>query len=200
VIGKAAHALVPWWAYAVAGAAIVGALVWWHHGAASSALEAAKQAGAAEVQARWDMADQLRERQAAADRARNDRQAADASAAHEAERQRLLAANRENQHALRQALRRQVVCPPSGELGDIVLPADALARVRNAAAAASAGAAADPAAAGQPGGAVRRGAAHPGRRRPPGRRDGSLAGARSSGRRVPGPAPAPGAGLAEVGQ
>jgi hypothetical protein len=52
-------ALMPRWAWHIAaGAALVGAGVWWHHRALERAHWAGFRAGQAEVQWRWDRADQ----------------------------------------------------------------------------------------------------------------------------------------------
>lgn len=96
------------------------------------------RAGAASVQARWDAAEQERERQANADRLRQFNQALAASTTHETQRAAIARNLTEARNALSYAMRSPIICPASGQLGDVVLPAGALAGVRDAAAGASA--------------------------------------------------------------
>lgn len=93
--------------------------------------------GSADVQARWDAAELERERQANTDALRNANRALQASARHETERAALARNLREARHANTISMQQQFSCPASGQVGDVLLPADALAGVRSAAAGAS---------------------------------------------------------------
>lgn len=116
-----AAGLVPPWGWAVLVTVALAAGGAWCH-----------RAGAAAVQARWDRAELDRERQANADRLRNANRALDASATHETERAALARNLREARNAISTTLRASVSCPSSGRLADVVLPAAALAGVRDA--------------------------------------------------------------------
>lgn len=79
-------------------------------------------AGAGEVQAKWDKAEEVRKDEAAKT-ARDGRVQADAYAAKVRE---LEAKNEQTAKRLRNALRAPVDCPKSGEIGDVLVPADVL--------------------------------------------------------------------------
>lgn len=117
-----AAGLVPPWGWAgLLAVALAAGGVWCH------------RVGAAAVQARWDRAELDRERQANADRLRNANRALDASAKHETDRAALARNLREARNAISTTLRAPISCPASGQLADVVLPAAALAGVRDAA-------------------------------------------------------------------
>jgi hypothetical protein len=120
---------VPWWAWA-AGATIGAA--WWLH---SSRVDAAHAAGKAEANAECTAARQETDRLASRARALRVETAASASTAHEAVRAQITHRLQESRHVVRQALAAPVACPVGRTLavGDVVLPADALRGVRNAA-------------------------------------------------------------------
>jgi hypothetical protein len=120
---------VPWQAWAAA-AAIGGA--WWLH---SSRVDAAHAAGRAETEAECTAARQETDRLANAARSRRIETAASASASHEVARTQITQRLQESRHVVRQALAAPVACPAGRALavGDVVLPADALRGVRNAA-------------------------------------------------------------------
>lgn len=139
--------LIPPWGWLVLAAISAAAL-----------FAAGDRFGADRVQGRWDAAELERERLANADRMRRADAAMGASARHEATRARLARDLTETRHALMDALRRPLECP--AEVGDVVVPADALERVRRAA---GGGAAPDRTSASEPGAAVQRGAADPDR-------------------------------------
>ncbi|MFN3630485.1 MAG: hypothetical protein ACK4XK_10605 [Casimicrobiaceae bacterium] len=92
------------------------------------------RAGAAGVQARGDAVELERERQANANALRNANRARLASTRHETERAALARHLREARNATSIAMRTPISCPDSGRLGDLLLPAGALAGVRDAAA------------------------------------------------------------------
>jgi hypothetical protein len=120
---------VPWWAWAAAAAI---AAAWWLH---SSRVDAAHAAGKAEADAECTAARQEADRMASRARAQRVEVAASASASHEAVRAQITHRLQESRHVVRQALAAPVACPAGRALavGDVVLPADALRGVRNAA-------------------------------------------------------------------
>jgi hypothetical protein len=147
-------ALLPGWAWAaiLAGLGALGAAgLWWHY----SEVRTARQEGRADVQADWDAAERDRDRQANADALRRFNRAQEASTAHETERARLARALEANRHALRDSLRAPLTCPAGATVGDVVVPAASMQRLRHAAQAPAAGQRPDSPAAGKPGGAVR---------------------------------------------
>lgn len=117
-----AAGLVPPWGWATLLAVALAAGGAWCH-----------RAGARSVQARWDAAEVQRERQANADALRRADLALAASASHEADRAALARNLREARNAVSIALRTPISCPASGLAADVVLPAAALAGVRDAA-------------------------------------------------------------------
>jgi ElaB/YqjD/DUF883 family membrane-anchored ribosome-binding protein len=121
---------VPWQAWA--GAAAIGG-AWWLH---SSRVDAAHAAGKAEAEAACTDARQEADRMASRARALRVETAASAGTAHEAVRAQITQRLQESRHVVRQALAAPVACPAAGRtlaVGDVVLPADALRGVRNAA-------------------------------------------------------------------
>lgn len=119
--------LVPAWGWGLLAALVL-----------ASAAGAGHRAGAAGVQARWDAAELERTQQQLSDARRNAERSITASAAHERDRAALARSLREARNAVSIAMRTPISCPNSGELGDLVLPADALRGVRDAAAGAGA--------------------------------------------------------------
>lgn len=91
------------------------------------------RAGAASVQARWDAADLQRERQDNADAMRRAEQAFSASTGYELGKAATAADLRKGRGAISSSLRTQLSCSPGNELGAVVVPAAALAGVRDAA-------------------------------------------------------------------
>jgi hypothetical protein len=131
VIGYAALAKLAAVGLVLAGAAAGG----WH-------------LGTQRVQGQWDAAELERERRARDDRAAQQRQADEAAQRFERERQALAAGMARARRAVADALEAPAVCPLSGRLADVVVPAAALDGLR----AASVGAgAARPAASGADG-------------------------------------------------
>jgi hypothetical protein len=120
---------VPWQAWAAA--AVIGAAWWWLDGR----LDAAHAAGKAGAEAECAAARQETDRLANRARALRIETAASASTAHEAVRAQITHRLQESRHVVRQALAAPVACPVGRTLavGDVVLPADALRGVRNAA-------------------------------------------------------------------
>lgn len=122
-------------------------------GAAACALLAAAGGGiwlgSTLKQADWDAAELERTRETARRAAIHADRAWEASAAHERARAAQSAALRKARDELQAALNRPLDCPESGRLGDVLLPADALGRVRDAA-----GQPADTAPADEPGAAL----------------------------------------------
>lgn len=125
---------VPLWVWLGAATAIAGGA--WH----LSAVHSAKNAGRAEVQALWDGARAEAEQAAAADRAAQAETARTAAADYEAQKAAIAANLEDARHDLQKALRRPIRCPAGASLavGDVVLPADVLAGLRDAAGAARA--------------------------------------------------------------
>lgn len=108
-------------------------------------LEEGRAEGRAEVRAEWaDVKDRQRQVDAAA-RREDVRAAGEAAAAFEAWRADSQRRQAEDARALRDALQRPVSCPPGAVVGDVLVPAAALDRLR---AAGDPGRAAGPAAAG----------------------------------------------------
>jgi hypothetical protein len=120
---------VPWQAWA--GAAAIGGAWWLHSSRVDAAYAAGKTAGDAECTAARQETDRLASRA----RAQRIETAASASTAHEAVRAQITQRLQESRHVVRQALAAPVACPAGRALavGDVVLPADALRGVRNAA-------------------------------------------------------------------
>jgi hypothetical protein len=120
---------VPWQAWA--GAAAIGG-AWWLH---SSHVDAAHAAGKAEANAECTAARQETDRLASRARALRVEAAASASTAHEADRVQITKRLEESRHVVRQALAAPVACPTGQPLavGDVLVPADALRGVRDAA-------------------------------------------------------------------
>jgi beta-glucosidase-like glycosyl hydrolase len=120
---------VPWQAWAAAAA--IGAL-WWLH---NSRVDAAHAAGKAEADAACTEARQEADRMASRARAVRIETAASASAAHEIDRVQITKRLEESRHVVRQALAAPVACPIGSPLavGDVLVPADALRGVRDAA-------------------------------------------------------------------
>jgi hypothetical protein len=146
---RAALSLVPASVWLAGAAVLLAAAGVWHWSAVSSARAEGDEAGAARVQGAWDKAEVDRTRHAAADALRNAERAMAASTIHEAERAAAARRLQESRHALAEALKRPVrvatangtlQCPPGATLGDVVVDAAALQRVRDAGAPARPGA------------------------------------------------------------
>jgi hypothetical protein len=88
--------------------------------------------GAGRVQGQWDAAELERERQVRDDRAAQQRLANEAAQRFELERQALAAGMARARRAVADALAAPAVCPPSGRLADVVVPAAALDGLRAA--------------------------------------------------------------------
>lgn len=116
--------LVPAWGWCLLAALVL-----------ASAAAAGHRTGAAGVQARWDAAELERTRQQLTDVRRNADRAIAASDAYQRDRTAVARSLRESRDALSIALRTPISCPPSGQLGDLVLPGGLLDGVRRAAAA-----------------------------------------------------------------
>jgi hypothetical protein len=110
----------------------------WPYAAALALLLAAAAGGwhlgAGRVQARWDVAELQRERQAAELRAEAQRLAQAAATRHEAQRRRIEARLPGLRRDLADALRRPLACPTGAPVavGDVLVPAAAVDRLRDA--------------------------------------------------------------------
>jgi hypothetical protein len=158
-------ALVPTWAWIAGAGALIATGAGWHYYEVRAARQAGDTAGAARVTALWDKAEIERERTANTDALRRAERAAAASLTHEGERAAIARRLQESRHALRNALRRPIQCLPgqSVAVGDVLVPADVLARVRDIATAHGDRERTDRRGAGKPDAAVRQRPTDPGR-------------------------------------
>lgn len=114
--------LLPAWAWFALAVAVLG-----------SSLALGYRQGAGRVQARWDAAELKRERQAAEQRREDERIGRAAAANFEAWRADQTRRQADIARRLRDALKAPLSCPASGQVADVVIPADAVRSLRDAA-------------------------------------------------------------------